>query len=34
LSLQDAPDGYSTFLKKEQACIKVVLDPWGETHKA
>jgi threonine dehydrogenase-like Zn-dependent dehydrogenase len=34
LSLQDAPDGYSTFLKKEQACIKVVLDPWGETHNA
>ena len=27
LQLQDAPDGYSTFLKKEEKCIKVVLDP-------
>ena len=30
LSLQDAPDGYSTFLKKEENCIKVVLDPWAQ----
>jgi len=34
LQLQDAPDAYSTFLKKEEKCIKVVLDPWGERNSA
>jgi len=34
LPLQNAPDGYSTFLKKQDNCIKVVLDPWGEGGNA
>jgi threonine dehydrogenase-like Zn-dependent dehydrogenase len=34
LSLQDAPDGYNTFLHKEENCIKVVLDPWEDRSLA
>jgi len=30
LSLEEAPLGYKMFRDKEQACIKVVLDPWKE----
>jgi len=30
LSLQQAPDAYSTFLKKQDNCIKVVLNPWAQ----
>ena len=34
LSLDDAPRGYSTFLKKEDHCIKIVMDPWAEAKAA
>jgi threonine dehydrogenase-like Zn-dependent dehydrogenase len=34
LSLDDAPDAYKIFRDKEQACIKVVLDPWKEAVAA
>ena len=34
LSLEDAPNGYDTFLKKDDRCIKVVLDPWKERSSA
>lgn len=29
LSLEDAPRGYEIFKKKEEGCIKVVMDPWA-----
>jgi len=29
LSLEDAPEAYRTFQRKEDGCIKVVLDPWA-----
>lgn len=29
LPLQSAPDAYRTFQRKEDGCIKVVLDPWA-----
>jgi len=29
LGLQQAPQGYDTFLKKQENCIKIVLDPWA-----
>ncbi|WP_418276587.1 alcohol dehydrogenase catalytic domain-containing protein [Isoptericola jiangsuensis] len=28
LGLQDAPDAYRTFQRKDDGCVKVVLDPW------
>ena len=34
LPLGNAPQAYSTFLKKQDNCIKVVLDPWGERGQA
>ncbi len=34
LSLDEAPHAYKMFRDKEQACIKVVLDPWKETAAA
>jgi threonine dehydrogenase-like Zn-dependent dehydrogenase len=36
LSLEDAPNGYATFNNKQDQCIKVVLNPWGngQTQKA
>jgi threonine dehydrogenase-like Zn-dependent dehydrogenase len=34
LSLDEAPEAYKVFRDKEQACIKVVLDPWKETQAA
>ena len=34
LPLENAPQAYSTFLKKQDNCIKVVLDPWGERGQA
>jgi threonine dehydrogenase-like Zn-dependent dehydrogenase len=30
LSLDDAPWAYRTFQKKEDRCIKVVMDPWAQ----
>jgi threonine dehydrogenase-like Zn-dependent dehydrogenase len=30
MSLDEAPQAYSTFRDKKQHCIKVVLDPWDE----
>jgi len=27
MALDDAPEGYDMFLKKEDACVKVVLNP-------
>ena len=29
LSLEEAPRGYEIFKKKEEGCIKVVMDPWA-----
>ncbi|MGW8565004.1 zinc-dependent alcohol dehydrogenase [Isoptericola sp. NPDC055881] len=29
MSLEDAPEAYRTFQRKEDGCIKVVLDPWA-----
>ncbi len=29
LPLAEAPQAYDTFLHKEDECVKVVLDPWG-----
>ena len=29
LPLESAPDAYRTFQRKEDGCIKVVLDPWA-----
>ncbi|WP_251152825.1 zinc-dependent alcohol dehydrogenase [Cellulosimicrobium sp. Marseille-Q4280] len=29
--LEQAPEAYRTFQRKEDGCIKVVLDPWAET---
>ena len=34
LSLDEAPHAYKMFRDKEQACIKVVLDPWKEAVAA
>ncbi|GAC1431950.1 MAG: zinc-dependent alcohol dehydrogenase [Terriglobales bacterium] len=34
MGLQEAPQAYKTFRDKEQHCIKVVLDPWGEAKAA
>ena len=34
LSLEEAPQAYKMFRDKEQACIKVVLDPWKEAAAA
>ena len=34
LSLEEAPQAYKIFRDKEQACIKVVLDPWKEAVAA
>ncbi len=31
-SLDDAPELYKTFRDKKDGCIKVVLDPWGQTR--
>ena len=30
LPLTQIADGYSMFKKKEDNCVKVVLDPWAE----
>jgi threonine dehydrogenase-like Zn-dependent dehydrogenase len=34
LSLEEAPQAYRMFRDKEQACIKVVLDPWKDAAAA
>jgi threonine dehydrogenase-like Zn-dependent dehydrogenase len=34
LPLEDAPRGYDMFLKKEDECVKVVLDPWAGANRA
>jgi threonine dehydrogenase-like Zn-dependent dehydrogenase len=34
LSLDEAPQAYKTFRDKQEQCIKVVLDPWGESKAA
>jgi threonine dehydrogenase-like Zn-dependent dehydrogenase len=32
LALDDAPNGYKTFLEKQDGRIKVILKPWGEAN--
>ncbi len=34
MSLEEAPQAYKTFRDKQQHCIKVVLDPWGQMKAA
>src|SRR5438067_1929818 len=34
LSLNEAPDGYKTFVNKQDNCIKIVLNPWAEAARA
>lgn len=34
LTLDEAPNGYKTFRDKQDHCIKIVLDPWGEAKAA
>jgi threonine dehydrogenase-like Zn-dependent dehydrogenase len=34
LRLEEAPSAYKTFRDKEDHCIKVVLDPWGDRKAA
>jgi threonine dehydrogenase-like Zn-dependent dehydrogenase len=34
LPLEKAPDAYATFQRKDDGCIKVVLDPWAEPEPA
>ena len=33
LTLDDAPQAYKTFRDKQDHCIKVVMDPWGDGNK-
>ena len=34
LTLNDAPDGYKTFLNKDDHCVKIVMDPWADQRAA
>lgn len=34
VSLQDGPEAYDMFKKKQNQCVKVVLDPWKEARAA
>ena len=34
LSLNEAPEGYKTFVNKQDNCIKIVLNPWAEAARA
>ena len=34
MSLEDAPAAYRMFRDKQDQCIKVVLDPWGQAQAA
>ena len=34
LPLNDAPEGYRTFVNKQDNCIKIVLNPWAEAARA